>query len=449
MQVTSKLRSQLLVQNGVFVVLLIALVALLAFLAQEYRAERDLTQNARNTVSQPAREVLVKISGPIKVTAFATRQDVRGDARKLIRDFLAPYQRLKPDLTVTFVDPREEPKLAQAAGIRVNGESVLEYNQRSEHLTDYNEQSFINALVRLARSSERLVMALEGHGERHLNGIANHDLGEFGKQLAAKGFKTNSVNLAAAQEVPANASMLLIANPQVDLQSAEVQKITQYLQQGGNLLWLIDPEPLRGLQPVTELLGLVLGPGTVVDPTLQPRNGPPVFASATRYARHPIFGDFQLNTVFPYARQIGVNDNSEWRATRLIDVAPRGWVEMDKLDDKITFDKARDTPGPVNIAVALERNVNDRAQRVVVIGNGNFLANTYLGNGGNLDLGVNIINWLAGDDALIAIQPRATIDNNLELGVWARYLIVFGFLILLPLAFVSAGLVIWWRRRKA
>lgn len=449
MEITSKLRSQLLVQNGIFVVLLIALVALLAFLAQEYRAEHDITQNARNTLSQPAREALVKLTGPIKVTAFATRQDVRGDARKLIRDFLAPYQRLKPDLSVTFVDPREEPKLAQAAGIRVNGESVLEYNQRSEHLTDYNEQAFINALMRLARSSERLVLALEGHGERRLNGIANHELGEFGKQLAVKGFKTNSLNLAAVQEVPANSSMLLIANPQVDLQSAEVQKITKYLQQGGNLLWLIDPEPLRGLQPVAELLGLVLGPGTVVDPTLQPRNGPPVFASATSYARHPIFGDFQLNTVFPYARQIGVNENSEWRATRLIEVAPRGWVEMDKLDDQITFDKARDTPGPVNIAVALERRVNDRMQRVVVIGGGGFLANASLGLGGNLDLGVNVVNWLAGDEALIAIQPRPSLDSSLELGRGQQYLILFGFLIFLPLAFASAGVVIWWRRRRA
>ena len=116
---------------------------------------------------------------------------MRGDLRKVIGDFFKPYQRVKPDITLTFVDPREEPKLAQAAGIRVNGESVVEYNQKTERLTDYNEQSFVNALMRLARSSERLVMTLDGHGERRLAGIANHDLGEFGKQLAAKGFKTN------------------------------------------------------------------------------------------------------------------------------------------------------------------------------------------------------------------------------------------------------------------
>ena len=448
MQVTSRLRLQLLVQNGIFVVLLIALIALLAFFMQEYRTERDITQNARNTLSQPTREVLAKLAGPVKVTVFAARQDTRGDLRKMIGDFLSPYQRAKPDLSVSFVDPREEPKLAQAAGIRVPGESMIEYNQKSERLTDYNEQSFANALMRLLRSGERLIMALDGHGERRLNGVANHDLGEFGKQLAAKGFKTGSLNLALAQEVPANASALLIASPQVDLQPAEVQKIRQYVNKGGNLLWLIDPEPLRGLQPVAEQLGLVLGPGTVVDPTLQPRNGPPVFASATEYARHPIFGDFHLNTIFPYARQIGANENKEWRITRLIQVAPRGWVEMGKLDAKIVFDKARDLPGPINIAVALERSINDRTQRVLAIGNGGFLSNASLGLGGNLDLGINIFNWLAGDDTLIAIQPRPALDNQLELGRGAQYLILFGFLIFAPLAFISTGVIVWWRRRR-
>ena len=448
MQVTPKLRAHLLMQNGVFVVLLVALAALLAFVAREYRAEYDLTQNARNTISRQTRDVLAKLSGPVRVTVYATRQDARGDARKQVQDFLAPYQRIKPDISVNFVDPREEPKLAQAAGIRVNGEGVVDYNQKSEHLADYNEQSLVNLLMRLARSGERLVMSLEGHGERRLSGIANHDLGEFGKQLAAKGFKTNSLNLAVAQEVPANASMLLIANPQVDLQPAEVQKIKQYVQKGGNLLWLLDPEPLRGLQPVAELLGLTLGPGTVVDPDAVKFNASPTVAIAASYGRHAITDNFRLNTIFPFARQIGVADGGDWRATRLIEVAPRGWVEMGKLDGTIAFDKARDVPGPVNIAVALERNMNERVQRVVVVGNGSFLANSFLGNGGNLDLGVNLVNWLAGDDTLIAIQPRPSVDSGLELGRGAQYLILFGFLIFLPIAFATTGVLIWWRRRK-
>ena len=61
-------------QNGVFVVLLVALAALLAFFAHEYRAEYDLTQSSRNTLTQQTRDVLTKLTGPIKVTVFATRQ---------------------------------------------------------------------------------------------------------------------------------------------------------------------------------------------------------------------------------------------------------------------------------------------------------------------------------------------------------------------------------------
>jgi ABC-type uncharacterized transport system involved in gliding motility auxiliary subunit len=450
MQVTPKLRTRLLLQNGVFVVLLVALAALVAFFAREYRAEYDLTQSSRNTLTQQTRDVLTKLTGPIKVTVFATRQP---EVRKPVQEFFASYQRVKPDLTVTLVDPREEPKLAQAAGIRADGESVIEYNQKSEHLTEYNEQSLVNLLMRLARAGERLAMALEGHGERRLTGVANHDLGEFGKQLGARGFKTNALNLAIAQEVPANASMLLIANPQVELQPAEVAKITQYVQKGGNLLWLIDTEPLRGLQPIAEALGLTLGPGTVVDPDAARVNAAPTIAVSASYGRHPVTDNFRLNTIYPFARQIGVNEKggegSEWKVARLVDVAPRGWVEMGKLDGSIAFDKARDVPGPVTIAVALERTVGDRVQRVVVVGNGHFLSNQFLGNGGNLELGVNMVNWLAGDDALITIQPRPARDSSLELGRGAQYVILFGFLVFLPLAFVSTGILVWWRRRKS
>lgn len=450
MQVNAKIKLQALVQNSVFVVLLIAVLALLAYFSSVYRIERDLTQNARNTVTQQSRTLLQKINGPVAVTAYAPRQDVQGDARKRIVDFLAPYQRVKPDIKLQFIDPREEPKLAQAAGVKLNGESVIEYEGRSEHLSDYNEQSFMNALMRLMRSTERMVMALDGHGERRINGIANFDLGEFGKRLGAKGFKLTTVNLALAQEVPANASVLLIANPQVELQPVEVQKIKTYLEKGGNLLWLIDPEPLRGLQPIAELLGLVLGPGVVWDPTAKQLAVQPTVAigSSSSYGRHPITDSFQLNTVFPFARQIGFNEaaGGDWRATRLIDVAPRGWVETGKLDG--AYDPMRDVGGPVSIALALERTLNDRTQRVAVIGNGGFLSNTFLGNGGNLDLGVNVFNWLAGDETLITIQPRPAMDGELQLSRTAQYLILFGFLIVLPLIYTATGFFIWWRRRR-
>ncbi|MBS1217737.1 MAG: transporter [Proteobacteria bacterium] len=452
MQVTRRLRWQLLFQSGMFVVLLALLTALLAYLGHEYRIERDITRSARNTLSSATLGALRQMQGPLRITAYAVRQDASGaNVHKTIEERVRAYQRAKRDLELQLIDPREQPKLAAEAGLRAPNTLVLEYQRRSEQipLGDFNEQNFANALVRLLRGANNLVLWLDGHGERKLDGLANHDLGSFGHQLRQKGFSISSINLGLAQEVPVNATLLVVTQPQVELQPAETEKLLAYVNRGGNLLWLIDTEPLRGLQPLAEKLGLVLTPGTVVDPALAPRSGPPVFAVAANYARHAVVGTLQYNTLFPHARQIGADDTVGWRVTPLIDVAPRGWVETGKLDAKPTFDKSRDFPGPVNVASAFERTVDDREQRVIVIGTGHFLSNSFLGNGGNLALGLGVLNWLAGDDALVNIEPRPAGDTRLDTNSMHLYLIAFVVLLLLPLAFAITGTVVWWRRRNA
>lgn len=444
-RIDTKSRRKLSAQNWLFVVLLIAFAGMLSWVARDYRKEWDVSQNARNTLSEPTIAMLRELNGPVTITSYATAQE---DLRKVVRDFLAPYQRVKQDIALSFVDPREQPKLAQAAGVQVNGELVVEFGRRSENIASLTEQSFANVLMRLARGQERLVMSLDGHGERKLNGEGNHDLGLFGKQLENKGFRTGLLNLSLAQDVPDNLKILVIASPKVDLLAPEIQKIKRWIDRGGSLLWLIDQEPIRGMQPIADIFGLVLNAGTVVDPSAQLINASPTMAVATGYGQHPIAKNFSLNTILPFARSITVDDSRDWRDTPLIEVAPRGWLEMSPIGQSITFDKGKDTPGPITVGLALERTLNDKPQRVVIVGSGHFLANQYVGLVGNMDLGINIVNWLAGDDNLITVQPRATLDSGLTLSRTSMMIIVYGFLVLLPLGFLVTGGTIWWRRRR-
>ncbi len=447
--INKKLRLRLLIQNGLFVLLLLLLVGLLGYLGRENSIQWDISQNGRNTLNQASVEVLQNMDGPVTVTVYATAQDARlGDIRKIISDFLALYQRIKPDFTLTFIDPTEHPKITQEAGIKVNGEMIVTFNGRSKHLTIVNEQVFTNLLIRLVRSGEKLVMDLSGHGERRLDGRANHDLGEFGKQLSMIGFKTSALNLAIAQDVPVNTSVLIIASPQVDLLKGEVDKILAYVARGGNLLWLIDQESLRGLQPLAEKLGLTLTPGIVVDPQAQQLKAPITFALGANYGQHPVTRDFNSITVFPFARQISLNESNEWNSVSLVEVAQNGWVETGKLGSNVTFDKTHEVAGPVSIAAALSRTLQDREQHVAIIGSGHFLANSYIGNGSNLGFGINLINWLVDDENLITIQPRTALDSNLTMSKSALAIIATGFLIVLPLFFVVCGVAVWWRRKR-
>lgn len=437
-----------LLRNLLFIALLLGSTGGLAYLANQHPLQSDLSFNANNSLEPASIAVLKQMQGPVNVTVYATEQDARlGDIRKIIRDFLSLYQRYKPDIKLTFIDPEKEPEKTREARIQLNGEMVMEYAGRSEHLTQINEQIVTGTLLRLAHTREQTVLYLEGHGERKLDGIANFDMGAlFGAKLKQNGFKLNSLNLALAQDVPSNASVLVITQPQLDLMPGEVDKLLRYVEQGGNILWLVDAEPLHGLERLAEKLDLLLPPGIVIDPAATEMNAPATWSLGATYAPHAITRNFNLITAFPQARPLAWNESTDWQHHTLVEVAARGWVSN---SGKAKFDKAHDTPGPAVIAVALQRNINDREQRVVVVGNGAFLANSYAGNGGNVDLGVNMINWLASEEHLITLQPRPAKDSNLMLSSMQLNVISIGFLLVLPLLLACIGGLIWWKRRRA
>jgi ABC-type uncharacterized transport system involved in gliding motility auxiliary subunit len=424
--------------------LLLTLVAVAVGYAKHLHVQRDITLNARQSLSAGSENLLRDMQGAINITAFVPKSD-DGTLKKIIANFFALYQRSKPTINLRFVDPAADPKAANEAGIRSNAEISIEYEKRRENLTSLNEPSVTNALQRLLRNAPRQVFFVSGHGERSLIGKANHDLGDFGTQLAARGFSATPLNLTVAQAVPENAALLVITHPQVEWLEGEAKKVNTFIANGGNVLLLLDTEPSRGLQPIFESLGLVLAEGKVIDPAAAEMNADINWSLASAYGPHAATNNFNLQTIFPFARPIAVEGHDDWKSTPLIEVAPRGWVKNGGGDAK-TFDDKRDSKGPIIIAMALERTLRDKNQRAVVIGGGSFLANAYVGNGGNIDLGLNLVNWLAQEDKRISVQPRATMDSQLSLSRNAQMLMVFGFLIGAPLFCFAIGARVWWKR---
>jgi ABC-type uncharacterized transport system involved in gliding motility auxiliary subunit len=461
MKVNPKLRLQILIQNSFFVVLFIALIFLLGFVANQYKFAKDITQANRNTLTTGSINVFKQMQGPITLTVFASEDDVNnGDTfRQGIINFMARYQRTKPDINVKFISPIKEPKLAQENGIKEDGEVVVEYQKRSEHIKPpFAEQEMTNLFMRLSRTSQQAVMYLDGHGERNLIGLKNNDVGEFGKQLESKGLKFANLNLTIEPEVPLNGSMLVIASPQKNISPIEAKKIKKFLESGGNLLWLLDDNNFHGLDEIATYLGLSVSSGQVIDPADRSEGSNENIAYASSYGEHAITKNFMLGTRFSNAHEVnakGTLDNG-WEVSKLIEVSPNGWLESTQVmaNQKPTFDKSKDKPGPINIAVALQRVYGKKGQRVVVVGNGNFLSNTFIINGGNLDLGINMINWLSGDDNLISIQPMPLKDVNVtipdnKISFIIAWTIFHSFQYFIPIGFFVVGILFWFKRRKA
>jgi len=465
------LQYSLQLKNIAYSLLLLGAAIALYQLISSFPLHLDVTRNASNSLSQSSVDTLLQLPGKISITMYAHSTDAElGDVEQFVRDFIGRYKRYKTDISLTFVDPVKDADAMRKAHIRSNREMVVEYGGRSEHLTLLNEQSLTSALLRLAHNKDQRLMYVDGHGERKLDGIANHDLGDFGKKLKHNGFQLSSLNLALAQDVPANGSVLVITQPQIRMLPGVVDKILRYVDNGGNLLWLVDAEPLHGLERLAAKLGILLTPGTITDPDAQKMNAPDYWTLGASYPPHPVTRNFNLVTAFPYARALGHEDRGRedsgredrsgqadseahgniamWQRSTLVEAASNGWVSRTTIPKKPRFDKNRDIPGPFSLAIALQRTVNEREQRIVVVGSGSFLANVYSGNGGNIDLGINMVNWLAHEEHLINTQPRSTLDSSITLSKNQLSLISITFVIVVPLLLAVIGGMLWWRRRS-
>jgi len=445
MKVTQKTHLQLRIQNIIFIVLFLVVVAMLAWLGQRYNFSLDVTENNRNTLAPASIELLKKIDGPISITSFVAESD-------RIKKFIKRYQRYKKDISLTFIDPDIEPQLARENGIRVKGELVLRYGDRRENLQVLTEQVMSNVLQRLGRSADRYIVFLEGHGERSPRGQANHDLSDWADQLQARGLNTQTINLGVTQKIPENVAALVIAGPQVNLLPGEMSIIGNYLTAGGNLLWLSEPGELHGLGVLAEQLGIEFLPGMIVDPTTQ-RLGldDPRITVIAEYGTQAVTNNFSNLTLFPQASAIEIVEGSEWQADPFLVTAANSWSETGPLKGELALDPGEDIPGPLNLGVVLTRaqpTDSQQEQRVIVIGDGDFLSNQYLGNAGNQDLGLNLINWLSRDDVFLDIPVKTATDLSLEFSPTTAGLIGLIF-VLLPLVLLVIGFIIWRRRRRA
>ena len=427
-------------------VLLLAVAVLLAWLSLRFPFQADWTRTGRHTLSDASIEILKQVEGPLEITAYAREQL---DLRDAIKKLIGKYQRVKKDIILRFVNPDAVPDEVRSLGIDVNGELVLRYQGRSEHVRKANESEIVNAIQRLLRATDRWIAFIEGHGERNPLGKANHDLGEWGQYLRQRGFLFQSINLVDQGVIPDNTTILVIASPLVELLPGEIGIIMNYLQDGGNLLWLIDPGDNAGLQPLAEYLGVTVGNGTVIDfsSRLVGIDDPSiVIVTASLYGPHPALERFDYTSLFPKTTSVTASGKS-WDIDTLLTTGDHTWLETGELIGEVKLDEG-DTQGPLTIGVSLERTINGKLQRVAVIGDGDFLSNTYIGNTGNLELGLRLVNWLSTDDDLINIPARTAPDTQLTMSPMLLGALGILFLGLLPLSLAAAGAVIWWRRKK-
>lgn len=420
--------NQSLLKHRLLTLALLGLLGLCGWLSTYYPLQVDVTANASNTLSEVSQKLLVALPGDVKITAYLKKGL---PLRLQIAQLIDRYHHYKKDLALVFVDPDNQPEATRELEIGPEGAVLVEYQGHTEKLSLVDESTLTNALMQLAHSEKRWVSFLTGHGERAPDGDANSAYGQLGKALKLRNIIAQPLNLTAVSGIPDNSMLLVIADPSVALLPGELDIIKHYIDQGGNLLLLGEPDD-TALAVVQEQLGIQPLPGAIVDNSSRLYGiKDPRFVIANSYPSHPITRGLELISLYPFAAALSVGKNPQFQSQPLLESSP-----ADKAEHGQTF------------AYALTRNLGKKEQRVVAIGDSDFLSNAYLGSVGNLDVGLRIINWLLHNDEFVDIPARAATDKSLQLSLITISAMGFGYLLVLPLLLAGTGVVVWIRRKR-
>lgn len=455
------------------IVLVLGILVAINYLSARYNKRWDLTAAKEFSLSDQTRKVLQGLNKPVQAHVFAETGDF-----DRFRDRLDEYQYVSKNLQVEYVDIVKRPSLANQYEVQQPGTVVFEYEGRRERVTSESEQDITNALIKVVQGKTHKVYFVQGHGEKPLDGSDRGGYSSIKQALTTDNFGVETLVLAQVKEVPADASMLVIAGPQTDFFPAEMDILKAYLAKGGKVFFLLDP-PERADSPalasVSALLqewAIEIGNNVVVDISGMGQlfgTGPEVPVAA-RYQTHPITDRFNLITAYRLARSVTpISGNQSGRfAQTLVETSPRSWAETDiktlSTSGEVKPDlDAGDKQGPVSLAAAVsapaegtpppadgqkpDDNAPKPETRIAVFGDSDFVSNGMLGVPGNRDLFLNTVNWLAQQENLISIRPRDPQDRRITITAdqekrifWVTVLIVPGLLLL-------AGVQTWWRRR--
>ena len=448
----------------------VGILTAINYIASRENKRWDLTAKGQYTLSDQTQKVLRGLAAPLKVFVF--EQETR---MPRFKDRMTEYGYLSKQVSVEYVDPDKKPALARQYKIEQYGTVVFEYQGRTERVTADDEQTLTNGIIKVVTGQERTIYFAQGHNEKDTGSSERTGYSAVAAALARDNYKVEKLVLVQQTAIPADASVVVVAGPKTDYLPTEVDALRAYVEKGGKCLFLIDPPEQQDSPPFTNLAafvrdwGIEIGTNIVVDASgigqlFGTDASVPVAAS---YPQHPITDRFNVLTAFPLARSVtpAAGGAGGRTAQAIVETSSKSWAETDLKQvlagGEVTLDEARgDKPGPIPIAAAVSAPASAGTEpsasapdaprpesRVVVVGDSDFAANFILGFQGNRDLFLNMVNWLAQQENLIAIRPKEPEDRRVTLTADQQRRVMLLTLVLIPLAIIGAGVYSWWRRR--
>jgi len=451
---------------------------------------KDISTTKYYMLSDKTRGLLASLKGKVHALAFFQQgNELADDVRNLLKEYEYEAEKLgQSKFTTEVIDPDRDlartRELKQKYDLTDLNVIVFESGGRKKYvevkqLVDYTinlkseggverkkiafkgEQAFSSAIQSVTQTVQPVVYFLAGHGEREVNDYNRHSgYSSIARILRRDNIDVAVLNLAERHGVPDDCSALVIGGPNKKFSGDELGYLSKYMDRKGRIFILLEPMMTTGLESFIESWGVKAGAGIVVGLTITGRE-----LVVMQYGEHPITRKLKnITTMFymprPVEPDLGQPSSPEApvdrpRVTVLASNSKEGWLEMNMKESPARFDSKTDRPGPVSIAVAVEKgpasgiDVELKPARMVVVGDSLFVSNGALaeGVGGNEDFFMAAMNWLLERETLIGISPKQPGELRFDMD---RERIRKMFLLMvagIPGMVAVVGLMVWLKRR--
>ena len=459
--------------TGVSLSLVVGVLLLANLISTTVFHRFDFTGLDQFTLTSQTQEVLRELegdAGALEVVSFYSdaNPNIEGSAEAFaVNDFgfslLEEYARytdvldirredpeLRPDLIREYLGQSPLTQLAVQIGVVVFRGSEGQLWVLGPQIQAEAENAFTSAILQTTGTRQRIVYFVTGHGEPSTGG----DYSAAREGLRDNLFQVGELDLRHLDEIPDNASAVVLAGPQLPVSEREIALLDRYLRQGGRLMLLVNPHPQQELRDLVASWWLAIEDGIVVDP---PSHVTPNIDVPLVDARRNQFG--LSEAYFPGATVIGPQEDTP-EGVRVLPIAwttPGGWQEKQPIGrSDPSFDDGVDPVGPLALGATMEAPVaadvdeGEHASpttRLAVMGDSDFASNQHFRNGNNSELFLTLINWLGEGDEVISVDRKVVPLRRLVLGPEESRFLNLSSVGLLPLALLLIAGWVWWQRR--
>jgi ABC-type uncharacterized transport system involved in gliding motility auxiliary subunit len=466
----------------VSITMAVIMVVMINYLAVNHRWRIDLSPDRYYSLSTPTLNMLSRLTAPVKIIVLLNMDhELYSDIKRLLKE----YQYASDKIAVEYVDPHRDlgraKELALKYGVSEPNVIVFQYNERTKIVSeddvatyDYapllsgrpkvlksfrGELAVSSAIFSIIQDKKPCVYFLAGHGEQRVDDFSQYTGYSMIARLLEKGnIQVKTLNFTDSPSIPKDCSCLIVSGQKKPLSSIEAEVITKYLDNAGRLLLMVDSGIETGLEKTLAVWGIHLGIDRVVGTTLTGRE-----LLVNNYGEHPITEHIKYTTtimnlprsVRPLAPTSTLFDKSadKPRLVVLVSSSEDGWAEMSYTQNPPKFDAGIDCPGPIPVAVAIEKgnvpsDVGIKPTRLVITGDSTFINNGSLLAGYSPDLFINSLNWLLERKDAPTFAAKTPAKVSLKIDRQRLHLTYFLTVFIMPLVIILTGVIVSIGRRK-